>query len=85
MKVAIVIMPTGQKQIIFNPETEAESQVLDWIEDGEVEIEHHVSTFSDDHCKRFGVEIKQSNAGMLRAYQVGDKSLMLKLTPKEKK
>jgi len=84
MKTAIVFSE-GIKQIIFTPENDDEKQALKLITtDDDISLAVCSGSFGEDRFKPFSVNINKCHGGYLRAYS-DDNSIMLVLSPKEKK
>lgn len=84
MKIAI-IFTDGAKQINFTPENESEKQALKMITpDDDIELAVKAGSFTDAHNKPYSVELNMCRNGYLRAFS-SEESIMLVLTPKEKK
>lgn len=85
MKTAIIIAD-GIKQIMLTPENDSEKQALSMITlQDDISLEIKSAKFYGDSpdCAK-GYTVQKSQGGTLRAYEDED-SLMLVLTPKEKK
>lgn len=85
MKTAIVIA-NGIKQVMLTPETPEEKQALLMITpDDDIKLEVKRTSFFDD-CppSAAGYMVAKSSGGAYRAYTC-EESIMLILTPKEKK
>jgi len=84
MKVAIIISD-GVKQIMFTPENEQEKLALKLISPNDnIDLAVKQGSFYTDYPKAAGYSVNMCQGGYLRAWTSED-SVMLVLTPKEKK